>query len=63
MSKLRKYRLHWEATIHGYQVVEAFSEEDAQDQFNSRVHLDEDKAVYAELENVEEVVTKKKGKK
>lgn len=34
MPKLKKFELHWTATISGVKIVEAFDEKDAEEQFD-----------------------------
>lgn len=53
--KLKKYALHWEATVSGVQYVDAFDEQDAQDQFDTTKYDSdlEDVPIYAVLMEVE----------
>lgn len=61
MAKLKKFELHWEATVSGVQVVEAFDEEDAREQFDCIIHEDgmPNEPIQALLEDVVEVKTKR----
>jgi hypothetical protein len=64
--KLKKFRLHWEATINHYKDVEAYDEEDAREQFHCVIKEDEmpkDDLICAELIEVEEIKPKKVKKK
>jgi hypothetical protein len=64
MPKLKKYELHWEATVRGVQIVEAFDEQDAEEQFDSIIHEDgmPNEPVYADLDEVCEHKPKKSKK-
>lgn len=64
MSKLKKFELHWEATVSGIQIVEAFDELDAEEQFDSLIHEDgmPDQPVFANLEYVIPYKPKRKRK-
>lgn len=57
MSKLKTFKLYWSAQIEGVQVVEAFDEDDAREQFDSLRHIDDmdDSPIYGELDDVVEV--------
>lgn len=56
MNKLRTFRLHWTAEIRGVQTVQAFDENDAEEQFDSIIHEDAipDEPIYVTLEEVED---------
>lgn len=62
--KLKKFELHWEATIRGVQIVEAFDEQDAEEQFDCIIHEDgmPDEPIQADLDYVNEVKPTKKKK-
>lgn len=49
--KMKKYVLDYEATIRGSKIVEAFDEEDAEEQFCSHMSIDEfdEEPIHAEL--------------
>lgn len=60
--KMKKYALHWSAEIRGIQYVDAFDEQDAEEQFDSIKHENDipDNPIHAELEFVEISKIKKK---
>lgn len=62
--KLKTYALEWEATIRGTQLVEAFDEEDAREQFDQTKYDSDipDEPIHASLEEVRLLVEKKKRK-
>lgn len=64
MPKLKKFELHWSATVSGIQIVEAFDEEDAEEQFNSRPELSDmdDEPMHADLDYIHEVKPKRRRK-
>lgn len=59
--KLKKYELHWEATVKGVQVVEAFDEDDAEEQFDRWKHVEDiaEEPFCADLEFVSQVNRKR----
>lgn len=61
-TKLKTYKIYWTAEVRGCQTVEAFDEQDAEDQFDSYPNISDadDNRMNAELE---EIVLEKKGKK
>lgn len=63
--KLKKFELHWSATVKGTQIVEAFDEDDAVEQFDSMPNIDDmdDEPINAEFDFVHEVKPKKKKSK
>lgn len=65
MEKLKTYKLHWTAEVSGVQIVEAFDDQDAMDQFSSSVHIDDldDSPMYAELQDMVILSKTKKAKK
>lgn len=62
--KLKKFTLHWSATVKGTQIVEAFDEDDAAQQFDPMQNIEDmdDEPIFAELDFVCEVKSKKKDK-
>lgn len=60
MAKLKKFEIQWTATVTGTKVIEAFDEQDAEDQFDPHVELDDmDEApMHAEIDFINELTPK-----
>lgn len=56
-QNLKKYQIHWSATIYGIQTVEAFDEFDAQEQFDSHPNIEDadDSQIDATIDNILEI--------
>lgn len=65
LLKQKKYRVYFSATITGYRDVEAFDEEDAEEQVRGVASIDDfdDNQIFAEVDEIVEIKDKKRKKK